>query len=429
MSVEKAMSVDNDELIAGWVDETLSDAACGVLLARVEADPTVAEALLHAVRMEQLLALAHGPGPDLAPAVLAGLRDHGSRQRLRAAVLRRLPERRRRQRSSGAPWLIAASLLVALGALGVLLTLRQTPAPPEAPLAVAPPRVPAPVVSAPVVPAPTSAVLATITSATPGSGLRVGQTIATGDTVRLALSGTAELSGPGWVLTLDPGSAVQCADANALRLLAGALHAEVAPHDPAHPLVFSTAQAQATVIGTGLRLEQGANRTLLEVTHGKVRLAAHETAVDTVSGQIALADGVTPVRALAWTPLFTGDLGTWEPVYGTWTNVGGEVSGSGRARLSSRLPHGDLELHCQVRVSGAEFGEFQLGDYNWFIEIPQRAEWTTLRVSQHGSAMHATLDGRPVELQAGDGQPARRGSVAFYVRGGGIAIREAVLAE
>jgi hypothetical protein len=370
------------------------------------------------MRMEQLLLVAHGQGPDLAAAVLAGLRDGGSRLRLKAAVLRRLPPRRTPRRRSHAPWLIAASVLLALG--GLLLATVPHATPPAAPaVAVIEPAV------------PSTPALATVTTADPGSGLRVGQAVAPGDTLKLAVGGGATVAGPGWQLTLEPGCAVLCRSPEALTLLSGAVQAEVAPRQPGHPLVFTTAQTQATVIGTKLRLEQAAGRTLLDVSHGVVRLGAGGATVDTTAGGTALAAAGMPPRALSWKPLFTPDLADWDQPYGEWRwdQERGHLIGTGRARLLSRVPHGDLELRCRLRISGAECAEVQLGDYNWFVSVPQSAEWVQVRLAQHGGELYATLDGRPVALEPGDGKPARAGGISFYTRGGTVTIAEAFFAE
>lgn len=92
----------------------------------------------------------------------------------------------------------------------------------------------------------------------------------------------------------------------------------------------------------------------------------------------------------------------------------------GKARLLSRQHFADLELACRLRITGADFAEVQVGDYNWFVEVPARGgDWVELRLSQRGAAFTATANGAVLIPQAGAGTAMRPGPLGFYVMPGG----------
>jgi hypothetical protein len=127
----------------------------------------------------------------------------------------------------------------------------------------------------------------------------------------------------------------------------------------------------------------------------------------------------------AWRPLFAADcLDDWKPQHGRWSNRDGVVRGhdprGGKARLIGAVPFADLELTCRLRVTGVEFAEVQVGDYNWFAEVPARGQdWVQLVITQRGAQLTITADGTALPLQAGAGGPMRAGPLAFYVMPGG----------
>jgi len=76
-----------------------------------------------------------------------------------------------------------------------------------------------------------------------------------------------------------------------IQLQKGTLSAEVVKQPAGKPLVFTTPQGEATVLGTTLRLTVDATSTRLEVTEGKVRLkrVSDGKAVEVASGHFAVA--------------------------------------------------------------------------------------------------------------------------------------------
>jgi hypothetical protein len=132
-----------------------------------------------------------------------------------------------------------------------------------------------------------------------------------------------------------------------------------------------------------------------------------------------------PSTRPAWQALFpAAGLDGWQQQHGAWSNADGVVRGAGgprrKARLLSLRRFADLELACRLRIAGVDFAEVQVGDYNWFVEVPARGGgWVELRLSQRGGAFTATADGVVLTPQAGDGAAMRAGALGFYVMPGG----------
>jgi hypothetical protein len=71
-------------------------------------------------------------------------------------------------------------------------------------------------------------------------------------------------------------------------LAAGSLRAQIARQPPGRPLVFTTPHAQATVVGTRLRLAVTDRGTRLDVDEGRVRLSGAGEPVEVAAGQYAV---------------------------------------------------------------------------------------------------------------------------------------------
>lgn len=122
----------------------------------------------------------------------------------------------------------------------------------------------------------------------PGDGLRVGD----------SGSGTVRFA-DGTVLHLEPGTEVrfqsvtepQRKGGKQLKLVVGALSAEVAKQPEGLPLLIETPHALVTVVGTEFDLNVATNQTELEVAHGLVKLArtGTEQPVSVAAGEFAVA--------------------------------------------------------------------------------------------------------------------------------------------
>lgn len=420
-----------DERIEAWLDGSLDDAGCAELARLVQIDPSVAARLADATRMDLALGVAHGHRPDLAAGVVAGLRGSESRQMLRQSVMRALPRRRRPAASTLPLWLA----LAAAAAVVIAILLTQMTDPP----------VPAPrtTATAQTQTAPLGEVVSASTpvlvrragedrAATPGLRLEAG------DRIQVPPDGAAVITACAARLELGPASELSVDAVDAIGLSAGSLRATVEPRRQAPALVFTTPQAQATVLGTVLTLAIGDGKTRLAVERGRVSLMTRgrPTALEVGSGEAAdVRPGADPVLALGERPLFTADLVGWSQMTGTWAWQG-EVLRGGHdqqpSRLMSERSFGDFILDCLVRVDGNTTGaEIQADDYRWFVRVPRPGGWHRVRLSKLGGQRSALIDGQPAEiLWGGSGAPELiDGPISFYVRDGGrLEIRAARIA-
>jgi hypothetical protein len=70
-------------------------------------------------------------------------------------------------------------------------------------------------------------------------------------------------------------------------------------------------------------------------------------------------------------------------------------------------------------MTGVPFAEVQVGNYNWFVEVPAGRDWVHVALLQRGADLHVTADGVALALHPGDGAAMRSGPLAFYVMPGG----------
>ena len=169
-------------------------------------------------------------------------------------------------------------------------------------------------------------------------GSRIDTTVLiSGDTLR---TGTTSAQ----VAFINEATVITCAANTTVRLaadvhqrrivvLSGRVDANVAPQRADRPLIFSTAEAQVTVVGTQLSVVAAVGATAVAVQHGAVRVsgALSADAVEVTAGQSAqVIGGQAPVtRALTagWDVLH-GLIGHWPLDEGTGT-VAHDASGYG----------------------------------------------------------------------------------------------------
>jgi len=131
-----------------------------------------------------------------------------------------------------------------------------------------------------------------------------------GDTVQSEASGRAELifedsthieiaSGTTLILSEDSGAKI-------VKLNGGEVQASVAKQPPGKPMQFVTPYAQATVLGTKLKLALNGQSTRLEVTEGRVSFKKSDgvSAVEVGAGRFAVAEAgaelsVKPIQVMA----------------------------------------------------------------------------------------------------------------------------------
>ncbi len=278
---------------------------------------------------------------------------------------------------------------------------------------------------------------------TPGAGLYAGDRVRPTTAVTLVWQ-------DGSRLLLQPDALVvlrTTRNDHGVHLELGGLSAEIAKQRPDRAFVITTEEARVDVVGTRFHVIAGAQRTQVDLHQGSVRLTrvsdgraltlrADESAVVAANEDFVVRSRATPTPVVppstptipqepAWTPLFSAsDLAAWEQQHGSWSNTHGTVRGSdshhGKARLLGRHPFADLELNCRLRITGVEFAEVQVGNYNWFVEVPAHGtEWIQVAVRQRGEQLTITADGVTLKLKPGDGAAMRAGPLAFYVMPGG----------
>lgn len=107
--------------------------------------------------------------------------------------------------------------------------------------------------------------------------LRPGETLGTGPLSKAVLRYR-----DGTVLALDPETTVMVAKrspwdrSKGLEVLTGRVSAEVSPQPDGDPMLLTTSDAVAKVVGTELSFDRNANRTRLEVTHGAVHFVCRK---------------------------------------------------------------------------------------------------------------------------------------------------------
>lgn len=136
-------------------------------------------------------------------------------------------------------------------------------------------------------------------------------------------------------IDLGPETALQLVSSGSGKrfdLRTGRLEAEVARQRPFAPLVVTTPNAAATVIGTRFTLTSTTNRTRLDVTEGKVRLAdvvsKNSQTVEVSTGHYAVVADATKLAALPQTGGITRE---W------WTGV--EWKRAADCLNDPRFPH------------------------------------------------------------------------------------------
>ena len=266
----------------------------------------------------------------------------------------------------------------------------------------------------------------------PGMGLVVGDHVKVSSKAKLTWD-------DGSIVTLNPGSEVDIPREQKrfrLTLRRGQLDADITPQQSGFPFAISTSSAQISVLGTQFQLRADEQQTTCDLHHGAVRMLrlSDQQDVDLTAGQTATIAAHQPfiaslIKTLTderpWQPLFTSvTLSDWQQQHGTWTFVDDVVRGQnaagGKVRMMSHTAYQDLELNCRIRILGAEMAEVQVGDYNWFVEVPARGtSWVEIHVRQQGKNLQVTADGVELIPKPGAGVAMRPGPISFYVMPGG----------
>jgi FecR protein len=290
-----------EELIDALASGQLDDQQAARLSAELEQDPAQRRALARAWRVDRLLAL-NRLEDDLGERLVASLRfarptEHATNDAFAARMRQALAARVRHF-----PTFWAAAALLAIALTGGWLLMKT--ARPEA----------GPVVAT-VVTANGARLLTADGQRLPLVGqVHAGDTVQTGqESAALAWVGepTAVVVGPHSQLRLGLE-----AGGKRLHLAGGRVDAEVAPQPSDQPLVLSTSDATATVLGTSFSVSHDASGTRLDVGHGRVRL--HGTsgeAVEVATGQSASASPRSPATLSATTRAPDGLRAGFDPPF------------------------------------------------------------------------------------------------------------------
>lgn len=330
---------DRETLIQGYLDGTLNPEDCKRLLAMMKDDPSLACQISGDLRLDEMLKKnfrdQHAAAPGALPDEVAAAKKQPSSGRIRRVALAR-QRARRGEKSYWPVALVAAGLALVVGAY--FFVSRPKPRAPdiaehvpektdaredvrEAPTQqkTANPKSAAEPVS--------SREIARITMLSQGASetaalvrtendriarlplkenlpIFLGDRLETGGAalvnVRYASEETTLEVGPETVATFNEEDG-----AKRIALDRGCLQANVAPQSQGKPLVFTTPQATAEVLGTRLALSARDDASTLAVTRGKVMLGSRQEQkrVLVSTGEYAVAGGYEPLEAHRLAPV------------------------------------------------------------------------------------------------------------------------------
>jgi hypothetical protein len=228
-----------------------------------------------------------------------------------------------------------------------------------------------------------------LAAATPGTLLQAGDALLTGSNSTVTITFGQEPT------RLDLGaeaalSLTGLAGGKRFDLRSGSLDAAVARQRPFAPLVVTTPNATATVLGTRFTVTATSNRTRLDVTEGSVRLAdtlnPTNPAVKVRTGHYAVVAAKT---ALAVLPQ-TGGL-----LMEHWTNVTGAYHVN-YLRMDSRYPdHPNLRTNLSKFEAPSNVGEQFGARFRGYIHPPETGPYTFALAAWDGAELFLGRDDQP----------------------------------
>ena len=206
----------------------------------------------------------------------------------------------------------------------------------------------------------------------PGAQVFAGTPIATGADGRVALRLAAATGQASPSLRIDVSSRASFADANDLRLDAGAVYVD-SPHSPEHPdggapVHVQTPWAEVTERGTQFEVRVGSGGVRVRVREGSVELAGHESA-----------------------------NGSWQAAAGAELLLGAD----GRLSRATVPVHGDAWSWVQEIAPSFELEGSTLGEFLGWVgrETGWRVAWAdpARAAAGAGTTLHGSIDGLPPE--------------------------------
>ena len=288
-------------------------------------------------------------------------------------------------------------------------------------------------------------------SASAGSIVRGGDTILNrtdhevalallGEDSRISMQADSELS----LRRGDEGTHIQ--------LIRGALHARLAPQDPARPVIFDTPHAEVRVIGTELHLALGENNAVrVEVYKGRVQATRKEdggtlaleagryatiapgkelvtAALVAAAPALVAEDGGPPpgYTAKPWRGIFDGALlKGWSQDKGRWSIENGALVGAAESKMEQAAimwheDFADFEVRFSFMLEGNGYLEFRQrvsdeGAFEYSAFEKNHREWHSCRTRISGPNAAMFIDGKPAPFKT-TGDVSSPGKLRFYVQ-------------
>ncbi len=253
---------------------------------------------------------------------------------------------------------------------------------------------------------------------------RSGQSLAAKDGLKL-LSGdllTTTTNGPSLITYGRENTRIVVTSDTELKLLnwregkrfelrQGRIEATVAHQPKGQPMVWRTAQAEATVVGTELALESSAKTTRLEVLDGKVELSSRSNGqvVQVTNSQYAVAAAGIELKAQRF-PLGRGTI-----LREYWLGV--EGVNVGKLTHHSNYPNKPNGREYLTSFAGpTNWGVNYGGRFSGYLHPPKTGVYTFWIAASHSAQLFLSSDEMPghVEMVASLGQPAPLGEWEKY---------------
>jgi ferric-dicitrate binding protein FerR (iron transport regulator) len=191
----------------------------------------------------------------------------------------------------------------------------------------------------------------------------------------------------------------------------GRIEATVARQPHGQPMVWRTAQAKATVVGTELALEVATNTTTLEVLEGKVELTSRSNgqAIQLTNSQYVVAAAGKEMKAQPF-PLGRGTI-----LHEYWLGV--EGVNVGKLTHDSNYPNKPSGREYLTNLAGpTNWGVNYGGRFSGYLHVPKTGVYNFWITGSHSAQLFLSSDETPehAEMVASLGQPAPPGQWEKY---------------
>ncbi len=266
-----------------WYEGNITDSAAVTLHSSIEHDDKLEEETLEALRLGRALEQHLRPiRPQLAEPILVSLRNTHERKKLTSEVMNCIPQvQTHKKKNTNWQWALVASVLCAI----TLFTVSNNKQ-------------------------------ATVILSQGNHDFTNGDSITSGTIITMKNKQRISFSYARDSLLTISGPAKWSVD-NGIRLQHGQLHAEVTEQDLNKPLIITTPDAQATVLGTQFTMDATETGTTLHVTEGSVlfrdfyggtQVVSEGEAATTQAGKIIYYAHITPEHKQLIGQQLTGEI-------------------------------------------------------------------------------------------------------------------------